>query len=224
MIILIGSNKGGTGKTTTAINLASYFGSKLDVLLCDSDNQQSLVQWNALREEGSLKPFDFVCLYGEIASDLIKYSEKYDLIIVDVAGRNSKEFLSVLSICDIFISPVQCTQLDLNTLLHLNEQIEVFKGYNEKLIDRAYILHNRATTNIFIQNTERKNIEEFIDELPNLKLLKTSISERKIFKDCISEGKGIFDYSEDEKPAKALAEYQSLINELTEEELSNEIA
>lgn len=223
MIILIGSNKGGTGKTTTAVNLASYFGSKFDVLLCDSDKQQSLTQWNAIRNDSDLKSFDCIGLYGEITGDLMKYSEKYDLVIVDVAGRNSKEFLSALGVCDIFISPVQSTQLDLNTLLHLNEQIELLKDYNEKLNTRTYILHNRATTNIFLQNKERSDIESFIEQLPNLKLLNTSISERKIFKDSISEGKGIFDYLEDDKHSKALAEYQLLINELEQEELTHEI-
>lgn len=117
MIILIGSNKGGTGKTTTAINLASALAINNNVLLCDSDSQQSLFQWNSIRTDNHLPPFDCITLYGNIAQETLELSQKYDFTVIDVPGRNSKEFLSALSVCDLFISPTQATQLDLN---HIN--------------------------------------------------------------------------------------------------------
>lgn len=216
MIILIGSNKGGTGKTTTAINLASALAENNSVLLCDSDSQQSLFQWNSIRADSELTPFDCITLYGNIAEEVLGLSKKYDITIVDVAGRNSKEFLSALSICDLFISPTQVTQLDLNTLILVDEQIQEMTKFNEKLKKHSYVLHNRATTNIFIQHKERSDLEGFIAELDSLKLLNSTISERKIFKDSVSEGKGIYDYKDDNKHDKALEEYAILLQEIEE--------
>ena len=52
MIILIGGEKGGTGKTTIATNLASIFKHNgRDVLLVDTDKQGSASFWCATRDE-----------------------------------------------------------------------------------------------------------------------------------------------------------------------------
>lgn len=195
MIILVGSNKGGTGKTTTATNLATAFlinGYK--VLLCDSDKQQSLLQWNSIRKsDDNLSQFDLITLYGEDLNKLQQYKSQYDYIIVDVAGRNSEELLRGLAFCDVFITPIQSTQFDLNTLIPLNGKIEQLKGYNTNLLNKCFVLHSRATTNIFIKHKERLDVEAFVNELPGFKLLKSSISERKIYKDAVSQGKAVFD-------------------------------
>lgn len=214
MIILIGSNKGGTGKTTTALNLASILGSNNRVLLVDADNQQSLYQWNAIREDSGLDGFDCITSYGQIAKEVLEYSQDYDVTIVDAAGRNSEEFLNMLGVCDVFISPIQVTQIDLNTLINLNDQIELLKTINPNLVHNSFVLHSRATTNIFIQHQERKDLEDFVGELESLSLLNATISERKIFKDSSSYGKGIYDYQDDSKHTKALDEYLFLLEEI----------
>ena len=52
MIILIGSQKGGPGKTTVAVNLAVEFARQgKDVCLVDADPQRSAARWHADREE-----------------------------------------------------------------------------------------------------------------------------------------------------------------------------
>lgn len=214
MILLIGANKGGVGKSTVATNLATLLAKDKKVFLCDADIQQSLLLWNGIRHQENLQHFDSATLYGNIAESVVEISKDYDVTIIDVAGRNSEEFLSSLSICDCLISPIQSTQVDLNTLAQLNEQVELMKEYNPKLINHSYVLHNRATTNVFIQDKERADIVEYLDYLPNLKLLKSIVSERKIFKDAFSEGRGINDYADQANHDKALAEFENLLNEI----------
>ena len=52
MIVLIGIEKGGTGKTTLATNLAALRVSKgYEVLLVDTDKQNSANFWAACRDE-----------------------------------------------------------------------------------------------------------------------------------------------------------------------------
>ncbi len=57
MIVLVGGEKGGTGKTTLAIHLAArrtVLGH--DVLLVDTDKQGSASSWCAIRDEEDRSP------------------------------------------------------------------------------------------------------------------------------------------------------------------------
>ena len=57
MIILIGGEKGGTGKTTVATNLAAIRASRgHDVLLVDTDKQGSASAWSDIRDIKKSKP------------------------------------------------------------------------------------------------------------------------------------------------------------------------
>jgi chromosome partitioning protein len=53
--LVCASGKGGTGKTTTALNLATIAAAAgLKVVLLDMDDQQTLSEWHSLRPEGVL--------------------------------------------------------------------------------------------------------------------------------------------------------------------------
>lgn len=57
MIIVVGSNKGGVGKTTLASNLAVAFASRAQkVVLVDADPQGSALYWGAMRQQEQHSP------------------------------------------------------------------------------------------------------------------------------------------------------------------------
>lgn len=57
MIILVGGEKGGPGKTTVATNLAAMRTSEIsDVLLIDTDKQPTASYWCSLREDKEIFP------------------------------------------------------------------------------------------------------------------------------------------------------------------------
>jgi chromosome partitioning protein len=96
MITIIGCNKGGAAKTTTAVNVA--IGLALqgnDVCLVDADAQRSASRWYAERELADMSPtLTLIEKRDNISQTLRNLDQKYDHVIVDVAGRNSRELIT----------------------------------------------------------------------------------------------------------------------------------
>ncbi|MRN48218.1 AAA family ATPase, partial [Brucella sp. 10RB9212] len=80
MIFLIGGEKGGTGKSTTAFNLASYLAmNNKDVLLVDADPQLSSSKAISRRNKNypDLFKIQGVQLSGDIYDGLSQLKKKY---------------------------------------------------------------------------------------------------------------------------------------------------
>ena len=92
MISIIGCNKGGAGKTTTAINIAIALAHQgLDICLVDADPQRSAARWYAERETNELQPsITLVEKRDNITQTLRNLGEKFDHVIVDVAGKTAE--------------------------------------------------------------------------------------------------------------------------------------
>ena len=84
MIVVVASEKGGTGKTTIATNLAIMRSrDRFDVLLIDADTQGSSQDFAAVRSQECHQP-EIVCssIFGRgITSELRKLTSRFDTII-----------------------------------------------------------------------------------------------------------------------------------------------
>ena len=211
MIILVGSNKGGVGKSTTVINLAVLFASQnKEVLIVDADRQSTVSRWSYDREESKLKPYiQVVQKYDNLEDSLNQLKQKYDIVIVDVAGRNSREMISAMLVADILICPLQCSQPDLDTLAELKEQVIRVIDINKKL--KPYIYQTMASTNPTVKDTERDQFVSYVSQFENLKVLHSINYFRKIYKDAMSEGRSIIEH---ENKGKAANEVLALFDEV----------
>jgi chromosome partitioning protein len=210
MIILVGSNKGGCGKSTTVINLAiAYAKQSREVLIIDADRQSTASRWSNDREYYQLTPYIQVLQkYDNLQPALNQIKSKYDVILVDVAGRNSRELLSAMLAADLLICPLQCSQPDLDTLAELKEQVIRAADLNPKL--KTYIYHTMASTNTKVKDNERKEFIDYISQYEDFKVLNAVNYFRKIYKDAMSEGKSVLELSNDE----AVNEITQLYNEV----------
>jgi chromosome partitioning protein len=156
MITVIGGNKGGSGKTTTAINIAVALAKMgKDVCLLNADIQRTSAKWHAERESAGILPsITLIEKFDNLTQTLKALNEKYEHIIVDVAGRNSREFITSGVIADQIIAPLQCSQPDLDTLEELQQQVEAMRDLNPEL--KVYCLQSMATTNPVLKGNERK--------------------------------------------------------------------
>lgn len=211
MILLIGGEKGGPGKSTIATNLAAIRVSEnKDVLLIDTDKQPTASYWCAVREDNnfvtrvpSIQKFD-----KAIKNEIKELEKKYDDIIIDAGGRDSIELRSSLLVADTVVFPLRPSQFDLWTLERLSNLVEHAQEINNKLI--PYILLNQNPT-----NRGGKEIEEaksFVAEFNNLKLLKTIICERIVFRRAAIEGLSVIEYKPND--IKASKEIKNLYREI----------
>lgn len=212
MILLIGGEKGGTGKTTIATNLASMRASAgRDVLLVDTDIQGSASFWVQTRDDASVEPrVANVQKFGKnLANELSDLAKRYQDIIIDAGGRDSAELRASLVRADLAVIPVQASQFDLWTLDRMDEMVKLAKTYNEGL--RVKILISRAPTNPGV--TEANNAAELVGEFDTFDLAETIIRDRIAFRRAAAEGKGVAEMY-DPETEKAAWEINKLYKEI----------
>ena len=206
MIILIGSQKGGCGKSTLAINIAAALAKMdKDVIIVDADVQGTSSRWASDRNE-NLPKVHCVQKYENIKSTLLDLNQRYKFVIVDVAGKDSKELRTAMLVANILLVPFRASQMDLDTMIHLSDLIDTAKGLNESLISLAVI--NMASTNHLV--AEVKEAQAYLQDFPIVKLLNSIIYERKIDRDVVPIGAGVIDIDH----TKAKDEIEKLLEEI----------
>ena len=119
-IITIANQKGGSGKSTIAVNLAvKLLESSNKVLVMDTDPQKSIESFTNIRESESnakknLKYFTLSNRTGNIAESLKQFIELYEYILIDTGGIDSQESRKAMLYADSIIS-VSYTHLTLPT-------------------------------------------------------------------------------------------------------------
>ncbi|WP_181319067.1 ParA family protein [Photobacterium leiognathi] len=135
-------------------------------------------------------------------------AEKYDYVIVDAAGRDSREMRSAMLAVDLMLMPTKASLSDLELLEHMAETVETARDYNPELKVAVFI--NMAPTN---SQSEKNIAKQLLKEFPEFTLLNTVISERKTHRDAFSEALGIYEW----KDSKAKAEMSCLLKEIDNE-------
>jgi chromosome partitioning protein len=207
MIILIGSEKGGVGKSTLATNIVAFLAiHNKDVILVDADRQSTSANWVHDRKSTKKKQIECVRQYDDIEDTLRNLSKRYDFIVADCQGRDSKELRTGLMAADIFIVPCRPSQPDLDTVPIVASIVKSIKSINKKL--EAYCVLTMSPTNPAVK--EIKDSKNLLEQYSDLKLLETTISDRKIYRDAIAVGLSVIETSNE----KAKTEIENLVNEI----------
>lgn len=193
MIITCTSAKGGVGKSTSAIHIATYLSQKGKTLLIDGDPNHSSLKWS---KRGEL-PFKVVDLMQSA-----KYSKDFEHIVFDTPARPEESELEALADgCDLLVIPT------IPDILSIEATVETVNLLQDMDCDRFKILLT------IVPPAPRKTGEQARDALSDYPLFKASIRRFAAYETASLLGVPV--YKAKDKNAKiAWRDYQAVGEEI----------
>lgn len=210
MILLVGGEKGGSGKSCLAQNLAAYLQTvaKRDVLLLDADPQGTTIDWSKERDANDALPeLPTVQVSGNIRQTLKDLARRYQDVIVDAGGHDSEALRSAMTVATHMLLPFRPKRRDLKTLPKVAQLIRLAQAVNPELITRAVLTQCPALPSQATRISDAKEACRSF-EIPPLEAVTIS---RNVYDDADEEGFSVLETKTDEKAA---AEVSAVAREL----------
>ena len=201
MITVIGSLKGGSGKSTTSFNLAVWLlRQDFSTAIFDIDPQQTLLDAADCRAEDDMQPaLNILSPKSNIDKKLLEANKTHTEVLVDIGNSDMNAVRKAYKVADRIVVPVLPSQSDvwsLQRFLKLIKKIET----KPKLEIVTFI--NRADTHHMVMET--RETLAVLKKLPGITVVPKMLSQRLGFRRSFSEGMGIFEL---EPRSKAAAEF-----------------
>lgn len=185
-VIAILNQKGGVGKTTLAVHLATALvRKKRSVLLIDADPQGSALDWAAARHGEPL--FPVVGLpKSSIHKELPTLAKDYQVVIIDGPPRVYDVARSAIMASDLVLVPVQPSPYDVwaaKEIIDLLSEATVYKPSLQK----AFLI-NRKIVNTAIG----RDVADALSEYP-IQVLNAAVCQRVAFAESATQGLTVFD-------------------------------
>jgi chromosome partitioning protein len=209
MKIVLAQTKGGVGKTTLAVNLAvARSQAGRDLLLVDADEQGTASDFTALRTEQLGSPgYTAIQLSGSaVRTQVLQLDSKYQDIIIDAGGRDTKGLRAALTVADIAVVPFQPRSFDIWTLDKVAELVTEARSINPAL--RAVAVLNFADA----QGADNDAAAEALSNAGAIEFLDCPIGRRQAFPNAAAEGRGVIELKR--LDPKASAELAALVDAL----------
>lgn len=181
-IIVLAHQKGGVGKTTTALNLVEIM--KPDIII-DQDTHEGIAFLNEFRAEDN-KLNVISGLNKKTMSDTLRQSEQDKTILVDCGGFDSEVNRVAISLADVLLVP---TNDDI-------KEVRGLKKFNQTLVEISEDMGFEQIGHIFITRSHpnRKrfdDLEDYVNNSSHLKMLNTRIPTSKWHNEAQSDGLGV---------------------------------
>jgi chromosome partitioning protein len=192
-VLSIECQKGGTGKSTTGLNLAvEAVAHGLEVAYIDLDPQVSACDWKDIRGD---KPPVVAATPVPHLDRAIKAADAAgaDLVIVDTAGRTNEAASAAARVADLILVPLQPSLIDLKTL---DATLEIIRLAGNKPT-RALLTRVRTAGTRHYDTTvwlEQKGVEV----CPHV------LGERVIYQDAYAQGLGVMEVEPGGKAAQEI--------------------
>jgi len=211
MILTVGGEKGGPGKSTVATTMAAMRAATgRQVLLVNADAQSTSVHWSAARRDHPEVPqVTTVTMRGpKIHTEIADMAKRFEDVVIDTGGHDCVELRSALAASDRLLMPLRPSQPDIWTLEKMAEIVEQVGTVNDRL--RCFLFANQVPT--VSRDRLRQGMAEVMEAWPQFHLLKTAWMFRAAFAAAIGEGLTVHEMRP--RDGKAAAEASFLYGEI----------
>lgn len=203
-IIAVVGNKGGAGKTTLSINLASGLHRHASTLLLDADPQLSSLQWREIA--GDRARLDVRDASDDVAAQVSRHGDGYGYVVVDCPPSvQSEQTRQALACCDLAVIPVLPSPLDLWATVHVVRELDAARERNPGV--QALLVVNQLEPRTNLSRIVHDALAEI--ELP---VAKTSITRRVAFRNAMLQGCSVLDLGA--QAETSAQEIKQLVNEV----------
>jgi chromosome partitioning protein len=184
-VVALLSNKGGVGKTTLSVNIASAMHRLGKALLLDADPQQSAYQWRALSDYADMVPVANAS--DDLVASIAEYQDQHDYLLIDCPPSvQSEQTQAALVHSDWVIIPVLPSPLDLWASVKIEAEIDKAREMNPDL--QAMLVINQLEPRTLLSQAIRNATAEL-----TMRTAQTSIYRRMVYRNTVLEGRSVFD-------------------------------
>ncbi|MCB1790436.1 MAG: ParA family protein [Gammaproteobacteria bacterium] len=205
-VIALAGNKGGSGKTTLAINLAAALARRGKVVLLDTDPQGSCVHWYNATDGDA--PVQVHAAADDVDGAVRDNCDTSDYLLIDCPPSvNATQTLAALSLADKVLIPVVPSPLDIWAGLHVEPVLRQVMTHNPAL--QAMLVINQLEP----QTRLSQLVRQALDEL-GLPTATTALRRRMAYRRAMLEGRSVLDMGK--RGTEAAREIEQLIAELVD--------
>lgn len=203
VVITVAQQKGGTGKTTLAANIAAALAPGRRVAVLDIDPQRSLTRWFALRQAATqAAALTLAEVSGwRLGSELDRLKRSHDVLLIDSPPQIDTDARLAIRGADLVLVPVQPSPPDVWAAEGTLKLAEAERR-------PARLLLNRVPPASRLGETVKADLAA-----RGLKLLRASVGNRTGFAIAFAAGLGV---TEAAPRSTAAAELRAVLDELRE--------
>ena len=204
--IAITNQKGGTGKTTLALNLAAGLHRRGSTLVLDTDPQGSISQWASIGDASDLPDVQHVP-GDDVEAQIMRQMRVHHYLVVDCPPTIHANYVDkVLTNVDMVLVPIQPSPVDLWASLAIADAVRDSTKQNPRL--KAFAVLNQLD----VRNTLSRSMHEALAEL-EFPTLQAGISRRAAYRNAAMEGTSV--YGLGTRGKAAVQEIEAIIEEIS---------